>query len=75
MQPIDSRLACTGSAMSGSATCDRSHAPSSTTWVSIPRWQSAAIISTPSGVASSTTAFLTSFSVSLSSIPRRMFLT
>ena len=41
----------------------------------MPRCASAVSISTPSGPASSTTAFFTSLSFSLSSMPRRMFLT
>ncbi len=75
LQPSSSRLVCTGSAMSGSATWASSQAFSSTRWVSMPRWASAVSISTPSGPASSTTAFFTLLSVSLSSMPRRMFLT
>ena len=73
--PSSFRLSCTGSAISGSAIWESSHAFSSTMWVSMPRCARAVVISTPSGPDSSTTAFFTSFSVSFSSMPRRMFLT
>ncbi len=61
--------------MSGSATSDMSHAPSSTRWVSRPLCARFPAISMPSGVAAMTTTFFTLSSILSNSIARLMFFT
>jgi hypothetical protein len=73
--PRSVRDVWTGSATSGSRTSCSTHGPSSTKCVSRPRWPRLPAISTPSGVAPTTTIrFIESRSLS-NSIALRMFLT